>query len=68
MNVSTGRLIYITITDFYQVDVNLSKYRKARKVTNDGQEIVYIKDKHFLYLSGANFTKSVRSIMQYTES
>lgn len=53
MVVLQGRIVYNTNTNFCKVDVDVPKYKRVDEVADAPSEIVQIRNKHFLYRSGA---------------
>lgn len=53
---------YITIAIFDMLDGHLSKHERVDEVKNTPKEIVHIKDKRFLYLSGAHTNSRDNSV------
>lgn len=67
MDVYSGHPFHIIIKISGKVDINPPKQENVCEVTNATQEIVHIKEEHFLYLSGAKETRIIAATMLYTK-
>lgn len=57
MDVYQGHISYITIANFGKVDLYVLKRKKVGEVAITSLQLVWIKDEHFLYRSGAKVNK-----------